>query len=128
LAKDDSVRIDNKEKECSIQFEYRTFADEDSKEYKVKTKAGEEKKTGIHQDELNSILENRILERVKEIEVKAILSQKKEEKTILQKHLYKYTHKITSDFFIHKNLKSFLERELDYFIKTEVIDLKNLTH
>ena len=54
--------------------------------------------------------------------------KKKDEKgrTILEWNLYKYTRKITSDFFIHKDLKGFLERELDYYIKAEIIDLNNL--
>lgn len=126
LAKDDVIKIDKKNRNCIIQFEYRAFTDADGKQYKIKTKAGEEKKIGIKQDELNSILENKILDQIKEIELKAILSQRKDEKTILQSHLYKYTRKITSDFFIHKNLRSFLEKELDYAIKTEIIDINNL--
>jgi adenine-specific DNA-methyltransferase len=54
------------------------------------------------------------------------LLEKQNGKTILEKHLYKFTRKITSDFFIHKDLKGFLERELDYFIKTEVLDIDSL--
>jgi len=68
-------------------------------------------------------LRDKILTFVTPLEPKAILTETQNEKTILEKHLHKYTRKITSDFFIHKNLKEFLERELDYFIKTEVLDI-----
>jgi len=125
LAPSDAVNVDKESKACRIQFEYRQLTDEDLSEYKVTTKAGEEKKTAIQQDELNSILTNMVLGKIKEAELKAILSEKPNEKTVLAKHLYKYTHKITSDFFVHKNLRGFLERELDYFIKTEVLDIHN---
>ena len=127
LAPSDSLNVDTENKACLVQFEYRQLTEEDLSKYNVTTKAGEEKKIGIQQDELNTILNGMILEKIKEAELKAILSEKQDEKTVLEKHLYKYTHKITSDFFIHKNLKGFLDREIDYFIKTDVLDINNLT-
>jgi len=126
LAPSGSVNVDEESKACLIQFEYRRLTEEDLSKYKIKTKTGEEKRIGIQQDELNVILKDMILGKIKEVELKAVLSERTDEKTILERHLYKYTHKITSDFFIHKNLKGFLERELDYFIKTEVLDIGNL--
>jgi len=130
LKKDNPIEIDNKQKTCIVYFEYRPLSGEDIKNYKVKTKEGGEKTTGIKQEELNSIIKDKIIEQIEELELKAFLSETKEKdeknRTILEWNLYKYTRKITSDFFIHKDLKGFLERELDYFIKAEVIDLKNL--
>ncbi|MDI6788056.1 MAG: site-specific DNA-methyltransferase [Planctomycetota bacterium] len=134
LQKESPIKVDKDHKSCLIQFEYRPLTEDDSKYYQVKTKSGEEKKTGIKQDDLTIILTDKILKEIKEIELKSILSEKQasakesdaEPKTFLEKHLYKYTSEITSDFFIHKNLKGFLERELDYFIKSEIIDLSNL--
>ena len=46
--------------------------------------------------------------------------------TLLKKHLRSYTRSNTADFFIHKNLKQFLNRELDVFIKNEVLPLSTL--
>ena len=40
--------------------------------------------------------------------------------------LNRYTARNTSDYFIHKNLKAFLHRELNYYIKNEVMQLDNL--
>ena len=45
--------------------------------------------------------------------------------TILKKHLQIYTRRNTADFFIHKDLKHFLNRELDVFIKNEVIPISD---
>ena len=46
--------------------------------------------------------------------------------TTLKKHLRTYTRHNTADFFIHKNLKQFLNRELDVYIKNEVLPLSSL--
>jgi adenine-specific DNA-methyltransferase len=118
--------VDIKGNICLIQFEYKPFTDKDLIEYPIKTKDGKPKKTGISQDDLNTLLKDRILDSISLPEPKKYLFEKQNGKTILEKHLYKFTRKITSDFFIHKDLKGFLERELDYFIKTEVLDIDSL--
>lgn len=41
----------------------------------------------------------------------------------LEHHMRHYTRRNTSDFFIHKNLKEFLLRELDFYLKNEVLNL-----
>ena len=43
--------------------------------------------------------------------------------TLLDHHLRQYTRRNTSDFFIHKDLKGFLTRELDFYLKSEVLNL-----
>ena len=48
------------------------------------------------------------------------------ERTILEKHLRNYTKKNTSDYFIHKDLGGFLRRELDFYIKNEVMYLDDV--
>ncbi|MEX0718156.1 MAG: DNA methyltransferase [Planctomycetaceae bacterium] len=47
-------------------------------------------------------------------------------RTILQKHLRNYTKKNTSDYFIHKDLGKFLRRELDFYVKNEVMHLDDV--
>jgi adenine-specific DNA-methyltransferase len=44
----------------------------------------------------------------------------------LEYHLRQYTRRNTSDFFIHKDLKGFLARELDFYLKNEVLNLEEL--
>ena len=51
------------------------------------------------------------------------LWEKKDEETFLLKKLNHYTKKNTYDFFIHKNLKGFLQHELDYYIKSELVNV-----
>ena len=43
--------------------------------------------------------------------------------SLLEHHLRQYTRRNTSDFFIHKDLRSFLSRELDFYLKNEVLNL-----
>ena len=50
----------------------------------------------------------------------------KGERNILQKHLRNYTRKNTTDYFIHKDLGGFLRRELDFYIKNEVMYLDDI--
>ncbi|GAB1393452.1 hypothetical protein MASR1M60_16150 [Rhodocyclaceae bacterium] len=45
---------------------------------------------------------------------------------MLEKHLADYTAKNTFDYFIHKDLGKFLRRELDFFIKNEVMHLDDI--
>ena len=48
------------------------------------------------------------------------------ERTVLAKHLERYTAKNTFDYFIHKDLAGFLSRELDLYLKSEVLNLDDL--
>lgn len=45
----------------------------------------------------------------------------------LEYHLRQYVRRNNSDFFIHKNLSGFLNRELDFYLKNEMLKLDNLT-
>ena len=44
----------------------------------------------------------------------------------LEHHLRQYTRRNSSDFFIHKDLKGFLSRELDFYLKNEVLNLDEM--
>ena len=44
----------------------------------------------------------------------------------LEHHLRQYTRRNTSDFFIHKDLKGFLSRELDFYLKNELLNLDEI--
>ncbi len=46
--------------------------------------------------------------------------------SFLEHHLRQYTRRNTSDFFIHKDLKGFLSRELDFYLKNEVLNLDQM--
>lgn len=50
----------------------------------------------------------------------------KDTTTPIEKHLKAYVAKNTFDYFIHKDLRGFLTRELDFYIKSEIMHLDDL--
>jgi adenine-specific DNA-methyltransferase len=53
-------------------------------------------------------------------------TEKNSKRTLLEKHLNDYVSKNSFDYFIHKDLGGFLSRELDFFIKNEVLYLDDI--
>lgn len=50
----------------------------------------------------------------------------KDGKSLLERQLVRYTARNTFDYFIHKDLSKFLNRELDFYIKNDVIFLDDI--
>ena len=102
--------------EICIPFEYRPLSDEE------KTRYGSRKQ----QEKINETAEPQILQHVSSYHrAHVALERRIEQITVLKKHLDIYSRRNTADFFIHKDLKSFLRRELDVYIKNEVIPLSD---
>lgn len=57
---------------------------------------------------------------------KPMPTEKNKNRTLLEKYLTDYTAKNSADYFIHKNLGKFLNQELDFYIKNEVMNLDNI--
>lgn len=53
-------------------------------------------------------------------------TEKDKQRTLLQKNLNDYTAKNSFDYFIHKDLQGFLTRELDFYIKNEVLYIDDI--
>lgn len=53
-------------------------------------------------------------------------TDKQPNRTLLAKYLGQYTSRNTMDYFIHKNLGGFLRRELDFYIKNEIMRLDDI--
>lgn len=53
-------------------------------------------------------------------------SEVEKDRTLLEKYLAQYTGRNTMDYFIHKDLGGFLRRELDFYIKNEVMRLDDI--
>lgn len=53
-------------------------------------------------------------------------TEAEKDRTLLEKYLFKYTARNTMDYFIHKDLGGFLRRELDFYIKNEVMRLDDI--
>ncbi|SHI85714.1 adenine-specific DNA-methyltransferase [Geosporobacter subterraneus DSM 17957] len=110
--------------ELTIKFEYRVPASE--------------------QDSVNKLKDNTKLNKSAVDKIKGVVSEntdlkhfvwainslaptdKNKTRTILEKHLETYVAKNTFDYFIHKDLRGFLNRELDFYIKAEIMHLDDL--
>ncbi len=55
-------------------------------------------------------------------------TEKNPQRTLLEKCLTSYTTKNSADYFIHKDLGGFLRRELDFYIKNEIMNLDDVQH
>lgn len=53
-------------------------------------------------------------------------TDKQPNRTLLGKYLGQFTARNTMDYFIHKNLGGFLRRELDFYIKNEIMRLDDI--
>lgn len=53
-------------------------------------------------------------------------TEKNAKRTLLEKHLNDYVAKNSFDYFIHKDLGGFLSRELDFYIKNEVLYIDDI--
>jgi adenine-specific DNA-methyltransferase len=83
------------------------------------------------QSELNALAAQIVLNVPGHAGWKAALAQrapteKNSNRTILERHLADYTARNTFDYFIHKDIGGFLRRELDFFIKNEIMHLDDI--
>ena len=103
--------------EICIPFEYRPLTDEEKKRY-----SGQKQ-----QDKIIDAAEPEIMGKLtNHYDAMSALDHQIDDITTLKKHLRTYTRRNTADFFIHKDLKQFLNRELDVYIKNEVLPLSSL--
>ncbi len=56
----------------------------------------------------------------------SIPTDKDKDRILLTKYINQYTARNTMDYFIHKNLGAFLKRELDFYIKNEIMRLDDI--
>ena len=97
--------------ELVVRFEYRADAD------------------GRKQKELNEAAEAAVLGDAAAAAWASALSKPARDdatSTTLAKHINAYTAKNTFDYFIHKDLGGFLRRELDFYLKNEVMHLDDI--
>lgn len=51
---------------------------------------------------------------------------KENDRTLLRRYLVQYTSRNTMDYFIHRDLGGFMRRELDFYIKNEIMRLDDI--
>ncbi len=117
LLHEDFFQYEKENKLLNIYFEYRALTEEEKKKYKTQN----------IQNDINKYIFKEIKNKLEKDDIDNLywLLNKSDNpnKSILEKHIYKYTKKNKSDYFIHKDLKGFLNRELDFYIKNEILDL-----
>ena len=109
--------------QITIPFEYRPLTEQEEITYGKKNQ----------QDAISAGALKDIPERLKKADKALIALAAERHKnadgesvTFLEHHLRQYTRRNTSDFFIHKDLKGFLSRELDFYLKNEVLNLDEM--
>lgn len=101
-----------------IPFEFRPLTSEEANRYN-------------DQQAILTAAESELLQQVSDPDAQAALAAPRaaangETISLLMHHLRRYTKRQTSDFFIHKDLRGFLTRELDFYLKNEVLRLDDL--
>ena len=119
---DDETPIEINENELVIRFQYRELIDDEVRKYEF----GERESISSKQEKINfkifATIE-KFLKNNKQLEfIKYLIDERK-----LLYHINRFTAKNTRDYFIHKNLKKFLSEQLDYFIKSEVLNYETLS-
>jgi len=96
--------------ELFIRFEYKS--------------TGKEPQSKLNEKAIETILkeENPLVENLRTLSP----TEKNKIRTILEKHLNDYTSRNSFDYFIHKDLNRFLSRELDFFIKNEILYIDDI--
>jgi len=116
----DEIVWDEAAQQLTIPFEYRPLTD---------------KKNYGQKNQQEAIIASAVAEIPKRVEAAEALAaltaerpknEKGETVSYLEHHLRQYTRRNTSDFFIHKDLKGFLSRELDFYLKNEVLNLDKM--
>ena len=113
------IKWDADTRVITIPFEYRPLTETEVKNY------GKQKQDKIIAEALCAIPKrlNKISDASAALKGEHRRNSKGKPVSHLEHHLRKYTWRNTSDFFIHKNLAEFLSRELDFYLKSEVLNL-----
>jgi adenine-specific DNA-methyltransferase len=110
------------ERTLTIPFEYRLPTAEEEVQYGKNAKG----QAAILEEAVGPILEA-ISEDTLALALKAIVRETdKEQVSLLLHRLRHFCRKQTSDYFVHKDLRGFLLRELEFYIKDQVLHLADM--
>lgn len=120
----------DQDKELVLRFEYRPATLTDWPENRRAGKKNPPKQKDLitfAAEQILTVANTAFVEWVTELGKTHILaSGDKAEYNRLEAHLNRYTARNTFDYFIHKDLGTFLRRELDFYIKNEVMHLDDV--
>ncbi|MRR16240.1 MAG: site-specific DNA-methyltransferase, partial [Deltaproteobacteria bacterium] len=125
LPKLSEIAWDESAKSLTIPFEFRPLNGQEAISY-----GGKNQQETIISRALENIPKQRAV-KAAPLALAALDAEKSRNKdgesvTALAHHLRSYIRGNTSDFFIHKDLKGFLARELDFYLKNEVLNLDEM--
>ncbi|MCE7738010.1 MAG: site-specific DNA-methyltransferase [Candidatus Heimdallarchaeota archaeon] len=121
------AEYDSKNKVLSIRFGYRGLTEEEEIAITELTNKKRIGKDEVNEHNLTQINEKIGIYGLSDLQKKHTkMDGEKSEKSELEWHLNKYTTKNTTDYFIHKNLKKFLNQELDFYIKNELLHIDDI--
>ena len=117
------ISIDEANKTIDIYFSYRSLSKNELDKLNISSNPTQDK---INESTINSLEQS--FHNISKEDFYKLLNDKKSNTdiSILEKNLNKYTRKNTSDYFIHKDLKTFLYKELDFYIKNEYLSLEDI--
>ncbi|MFH5833756.1 site-specific DNA-methyltransferase [Halalkalibaculum sp. DA384] len=125
LRPEEPVEIDEENDTLTLWFEYRPLKDEEEEKWLeiYNEAAGKSLKT-IDRERLCTAFDDWVRSEVTGRWRDALSTMPDDkEHSLLYDKLNHFTAKNTTDYFIHKNLQEFLERELEYYLKHEVIQV-----
>ena len=114
--------FDKKTKTLILPFEYRLPTAEEVQKYGTKTKGQD----AILVEAVPKVMEAVPDDMLRDLLGEVVHKTDKEEVTLLLKRLRHFTRKNTTDYFIHKNLEGFLNQELEFYIKDQMLHLADL--
>ncbi len=122
LRPENPLEYDEETKTLTVWFEYREITKEETEKWLTIYSSVEKPRKTIDRQALCIAYDEWIRKNVAD-HVKQVLSvvPKNKDRSTLYYKLNHYTAKNSTDFFIHKDLQGFLERELEYYLKQEVI-------
>ncbi|MDD5323181.1 MAG: site-specific DNA-methyltransferase [Methylococcales bacterium] len=108
--------------ELVINFQYRTDAEKTGQDSKWQEKLLEQTELAI----LNALKADASASGFLQGLSRLAPTDSKAKRTLLGKYLYQYAARNTMDYFIHKDLGGFMRRELDFYIKNEIMRLDDI--
>jgi adenine-specific DNA-methyltransferase len=131
LRQEKPLVYDAEARTLTICFEYRPITEEEEAHflavYNAQQTRSERRKT-LDRSSLCAALEVQILDGLDDAGLKAHLAAVPagQNASPLGRHLNRYTARNTMDYFVHKDLGGFLRRELDFFLKNEVLRIEDV--
>lgn len=129
LHADEPISYDSETRMLTIPFAYRSLSKDEEKHYVAEhNRLNSEEKSRLQRRYVCEAIEDQVLSAISEQPLTDALNRPETgaNHSALYSHLNQYTARNTMDYFVHKDLGGFLTRELDVFLKTQLVHLDHL--